>query len=313
MSTKLNSLGLNNLFVLITNKCNLECKHCYVSSSPKGVFGISNENIVEIAKQFHNIFGRQIITLSGGEVFMRKNLSNLVNDLVKFHNVFILTNGTLINEKTLSGFPLKSIAFRIGIDGISAITHDFIRGKGNYKKAIRGYEELRKYGFSENQIEIFYTAVPENLNDIKTIPFLAKELSIKRMIIEPVAIHGRASTFWDKTQVNGLDKFRNEFYSTIKETFDNTNWHYKKTEHNFKSLTIYSNGNVYPYTFVDEFDKKNGLLGNIFHETLEQIIDVDSYKNKILLKTMNYLKNCGNTTSSLRIYEQNLSEYVEFK
>jgi len=82
--------------------------------------------------------GAQVIIPFGGEPLIRKDIGAIIRAIKERNRYCILyTNGTYVEEKIEDLLPLDQLI--ISIDGDEA-THDNIRGKGAYKKAIKALE-----------------------------------------------------------------------------------------------------------------------------------------------------------------------------
>lgn len=133
--------SLRYLLLNITNKCNLACKHCYIGKSGDTDIGLHIfENAVS---QFENMGGLKLM-ISGGEPLMHSGFRELMEILPQYElRKVILSNGTLIGKKEakkLSGYVDE---VQVSIDGINS--HDLLRGRGSYKKAMRGIENLQGF------------------------------------------------------------------------------------------------------------------------------------------------------------------------
>ncbi|HOA07373.1 MAG TPA: radical SAM protein [Spirochaetota bacterium] len=109
--------------IIITDKCNLHCRHCCVSNL--GYHNFSYDKITKQIKKLYS-FGARILVISGGEPFVWHSKNKTVEDIVLFakrigfFRVVICTNGT---------FDLSSSAdyLWVSMDG-SEKTHNKIRG-----------------------------------------------------------------------------------------------------------------------------------------------------------------------------------------
>jgi sulfatase maturation enzyme AslB (radical SAM superfamily) len=302
---EVDSLALTNLFILVTNRCNLSCRHCYVSSSPQGMHGLSYEQILNACNDFEALFGRQRLTLSGGEYFARKDLFGGIDTLASIHNVFILTNGTLISKEIASRIRDLPVALRFGIDGVDAHTHDAMRGHGSFDRMRRGLEALLSNGIKASRIELFFTATPENLLDVPLMLEFAEHYSLERLVVEPIAVHGRAAETWSKTASNGVDQFRSDFdcliQSLARKGFDER-WAWRSLRTDFTTLTVYFDGRVFPFTPADALDEQLALLGNINHADLRGLLDPLSYRHKVLGKAMRHMRSAAATQGPFRFW-----------
>ena len=86
--------------IAITNRCNLRCRYCYHFESAGDVDGTSPTG--EWSRFFEDLNRCAVteVTLAGGEPFMREDLKEIINGIVKNRMRFaILSNGTLITDE----------------------------------------------------------------------------------------------------------------------------------------------------------------------------------------------------------------------
>lgn len=133
----------------ITNACNLNCVHCYqLGHSAKD--DLSLEDWRKIFNQYEDLAEKLHLAphfcISGGEPTLSP-LFPLI--LAELHSrwpaagISVLTNGTNLNDKILSYLIRYNIDVQISIDGPDSERHDYIRGPGNFKKAIKGLKALQ--------------------------------------------------------------------------------------------------------------------------------------------------------------------------
>jgi SynChlorMet cassette radical SAM/SPASM protein ScmE len=135
----------------LTGRCNLRCAYCFYADEMVGRRDVPTETWLAFFSELKSLAVRSA-TLSGGELFMRPDLWELIDGLVDARMRYgILTNGTLITEETIEAFRqggrrrrLDSI--QVSIDGSCAAVHDASRGAGSFEKAIRGLRRLKEAG-----------------------------------------------------------------------------------------------------------------------------------------------------------------------
>lgn len=133
--------SLRYILLNITNKCNLACRHCYLCRA--GAVEITLKTFEKAASQFEDMGGLKLM-ISGGEPFLHSGFFTLMEILQSYElRVVVLSNGTLIDEKTARKLANYVDEVQVSIDGTAS--HDFIRGKGSYEKAMRGISNLKKY------------------------------------------------------------------------------------------------------------------------------------------------------------------------
>ena len=147
--------SLDNLWFQVSGTiCNIACNHCFNNSSPtnrKFEF-LSLEECVGYLEESVQ-YGVKEYYFTGGEPFANKELLKILKKTLEYGPATVLTNGMLIIEdiaKSLSEIEKKSIyslEMRVSIDGHNAEMNDAIRGKGVFKKAMKGVELLYQNGF----------------------------------------------------------------------------------------------------------------------------------------------------------------------
>ena len=134
--------SLRYLLLNITNRCNLSCRHCYLGDPGKKDI---NAGILEKAvSQFDEMGGLKLM-ISGGEPLLHPAFQELMEMLNLYElRIVVLSNGTLIEEKTADKLSAYVDEVQVSIDGIHS--HDLLRGKGSFEKAMRGIKNLKMAG-----------------------------------------------------------------------------------------------------------------------------------------------------------------------
>jgi AdoMet-dependent heme synthase len=151
----INIENLDSLWFQVSGTiCNIECKHCFNNSSPLNRrFGFLKmeecEKYLEEAVQL----GVKEFYFTGGEPLANKEIYNIIEKAMQIGPVTILTNGTLVRPErakrlaTISNNSIYTLEIRVSIDGYTEEMNDAIRGKGVFKKAMRGVKLLYENGF----------------------------------------------------------------------------------------------------------------------------------------------------------------------
>lgn len=140
----------------ITEKCNMRCSHCYQANYySKNEMTLQELKVAadEIFRTLNKWKKKGRIALTGGEPLISPNLFPLAKYLEKsdeIQKIGILTNGTLINEKTIEN--IKAISklhyIQVSLDGAAPVTNDRIRGKDSFRKAINAIRLLNQNGIT---------------------------------------------------------------------------------------------------------------------------------------------------------------------
>lgn len=175
----------------VTNKCNLYCKHCGVSSTRDSEELTTQEflNLITDLVRF-KVFN---LNITGGEPFMRHDIFTILDFLSNLPLRFnINTNATLINEhisKRLSrNNRLDGIL--VSLDGSNPGIHDKLRGKGAFQATIKGLRALTAY--LKEKIGIFTVVTKYNFRDLENIAVLVKSFGIPSVQFEPLLPQGNA-------------------------------------------------------------------------------------------------------------------------
>ncbi len=136
----------------LTGRCNLRCAYCFYADEMVGRRDLPAERWLDFFRELDGLAVRSL-TLSGGELFLRPDLWELLDGIVAARMRYsILTNGTLLTEDVLAQLGQahrrrRLDVVQVSIDGSRAEIHDASRGKGSFEKAIRGLRLLRAAGF----------------------------------------------------------------------------------------------------------------------------------------------------------------------
>lgn len=133
--------------IQLTTRCNLECMHCLHSCGrDRHDKLISGQKWVEILRDLEANRMR-IVTLTGGELFTHPDIDTIIAPLHEMRMRFvILTNAMLITPERAKVLAHPNIALSISLDGNTAESHDFLRGKGAYQILMRKMELLASLG-----------------------------------------------------------------------------------------------------------------------------------------------------------------------
>jgi len=150
---------LNNLWFLLTGfMCNLKCRHCYLNCSQTNKTRniLSLDKIKTTLESVKNEKTQELqeIYLYGGEPFLHRDINNIIRQCLKYTNVTMVTNGTLINDKKAKFLRQieqdhdYELIFRISLDHYTEALNDEVRGRGSFRKTMSGVENLVNYGFN---------------------------------------------------------------------------------------------------------------------------------------------------------------------
>lgn len=198
-TAKLEALQLH-----LTQACNLRCKHCYFSSGKSFEDELTDEEYIDLVKSCGQI-GIVGLTITGGEPFLRRELLFEViqeANLQGIKNITLSTNGTLLTEDDAVLLKKYDVKTGISLDGATEQTHDYIRGKGVFNKAVNTLTILQEAGVHTT---IGWTLMKANIKEAEKILYLAKEKAVSGVNFNTVRIKGRARENIRDTEISTED------------------------------------------------------------------------------------------------------------
>jgi molybdenum cofactor biosynthesis enzyme MoaA len=135
--------------------CNIECKNCYIESSPKNdrlVYLTFEEVKSFIDEALDKNLGTNEIGFTGGEPFMNKDIMKMIDySLRKGLKVLVLSNAMkpMLNRiKELIKLNHSNLTIRVSIDHYQKEKHEEIRGKNTYDVMLQGLKWLNENNFN---------------------------------------------------------------------------------------------------------------------------------------------------------------------
>lgn len=160
--------------LFINNECNLRCKHCCIDKEKQQITK-SYEQIEEELKYSYNL-GSRFVDFEGGEPTLWKDNEKNINDLILLAKKigFFSTTVTTNAQNDFSWLNANSVW--VSIDGFEE-SHDLIRGKGSFAKAVENitkYGESGKKSLSINMVinKLNEKSVEQTINFAKQNPYI---------------------------------------------------------------------------------------------------------------------------------------------
>ncbi|MCC6623132.1 MAG: radical SAM protein [Deltaproteobacteria bacterium] len=135
---------------IATNACDLTCPHCYSRSGPRLDAELTTDEVKRLVIDELVALGCPSIVIAGGELFLRKDLPELIAYLAgRGLRWSMHTHGRLVPRfrELLAAHPPEMAA--VSVDGPPAV-HDRFRGRaGAFDDAMRAIATLREIGVAE--------------------------------------------------------------------------------------------------------------------------------------------------------------------
>ncbi|MCR1985097.1 radical SAM protein [Blautia coccoides] len=276
---------ISSISILITERCNLYCKHCAANSKKMNeVIDIPTDEMMSILSKVIEC-NPESITISGGEPLVRKDFKQIISFIRDNSSISIdlMTNATLINDD-LAKFLAKNVnVFDISMDGYDEKSCALIRGEGVFDKVINGIKLLQKYGANKialSMVDIHHSPYEQNM-----FKKLCKDLGVEA-VVRILSASGRAKENLDYLENKTVRKDINP--SDNKAVFPPK----KEMEDLLKActciagnrcFTIQADGNIVP---CDAFSCENIVIGNIRDiKNLSDFIQAEEYMKNVGIGT----------------------------
>ncbi|MBF0286088.1 MAG: heme d1 biosynthesis radical SAM protein NirJ [Magnetococcales bacterium] len=176
----------------LIRRCNLECLHCYSSSSGRHFDGeLTTVEVFGVLEDLRGL-GVPALILSGGEPLLRPDLFEIAKRAkgMGFH-LALSSNGVLIDA--VAAGRIRDAGFDyvgVSLDGAPA-RHDRMRGKaGAFGEALTGLSHLRQLGLNTG---IRFTQTSENVGDLPFLLELMRNEGIERFYLSHLNYSGRGA------------------------------------------------------------------------------------------------------------------------
>lgn len=182
----------------IEPRCNLKCKHCFVADTEYGCATTSLENGLSYLNKLHEL-GVRTVVFSTREPLLYDGLCRLIYEAKLLDmSVAIVTNGILLDDMELSRKLVESGVDEVfvSIEGITAASNDFIRGKGTLARVIRGLSNLERCTREGKKlVRLFIQMSINQLNmaEGSDMPEFFNVLPIDGLIISAIGASGNAA------------------------------------------------------------------------------------------------------------------------
>ncbi len=225
-------LGPEELHIELTYNCDSKCIMCdlwdYNKRTAKIGKELTKEEIGSLIKNSSYLKRVKTVVLSGGEPFLRKDITDICGIILKYLpdvSLTILTNGlnteVIINKtkEILRKYSPKSICLGSSLDGLGDI-HDYIRGK---KGAFLSLEETIKRCKSELpevNLALTFTLTPYNFKHLLPAKEFANKhkISFYAQFVVPKTIRGRFK--WTNSY---FKKITDDIYSILNSFIEEYN------------------------------------------------------------------------------------------
>ncbi|MHA1401538.1 MAG: radical SAM protein, partial [Candidatus Heimdallarchaeaceae archaeon] len=285
MENDLHKPILKDLHIRLTNKCNMECNHCYAYTDRYGVEELDFNILQSVIKQAISL-GCEEVSLTGGEPLLYSHIKEILDFLLELElEVKIETNGLLLDKLYRDiKEKIKRIKIMVSYDPPG------IRGAKQMERVFNNLKLLKDHNiaFSTQTIITKDTrdSLPKLLNDLMVVQakstrfFLNYDRINKGNSIEPMNYQTALEI---KAEIESYNQSFKVVFPGIFEncTSGNCGWGYERCE-------IMPNGDVTSCAPMNYYDY-SFKAGNIYQTDLDVIwLKSDHFKKIRALEQKEY-------------------------
>ncbi len=280
-------------YLSLSHKCTYRCKMCEVVKILNN-FELTTIEAKRIIDEIAALEKDSTLVITGGEALIRHDIFDIIDYAVnKGVKTELVSNGCLINADTakkIISSGLRNIA--ISLDGAREETHDSIREKGAFNKAVNALmmltEEKRK-NKTGPQVSVWTTIMRENVRELSDVIPLVSRIGVECLVYHPVIV---AQDDMQNTYQNAPFWLKGEDLEILEEQISRINEYREKNGliallHDpylwldyFKGSLSKKQWKCNPFVFInigpDGFVRSCGpAFGNIKELSLEEILNTN--------------------------------------
>lgn len=267
-----NESKITDISIILTNGCNLKCKHCISSCGELKRKDLSSDEIKKVIKWCTNKSIKEI-TLTGGEIFIRKDIKEILEYVRQNYQgkISVITNGTLITDEALAILIKNVDQIDLSMDGYDDESVSQIRGKGVFEKVINTIERLHEHNFRKISLSMVLTG--ENRKHVEEFKSLCAKYDVQELL-RVLSPGGRAEENFEELKDTEFEKLR-EIESDTKKN-DVSEYSFKCVCEKINSeLSIDENGKIYPCVLLQSKGFEIGSIDELETGHLKKLADTD--------------------------------------
>lgn len=263
------------LCLKLTEKCNSKCIHCDIWKQDRGNNELTTNEWLNAIDNIRKWTGPAYLVLTGGEIFLRKDATNIIRHASsKGMVVEALSNGLLLNKDLCEQIVLTNpYQFTMSLDGITPETHFSVRNvKGMHEKITEAVKDLHHFKTKYNskmRILLKMVIMKNNLHEVLQMADWVKEQGVSLLQVQPVeqSYGQREDLYWYKNSnlwINDIEKLKHviqgliarklsgyplnntiEYLESVFEYFSNPDEHMRQMQsHNLPGEEPLKSGNM---------------------------------------------------------------------
>lgn len=151
----------NNIYIYLTNNCNIRCKHCYMFSGDIIIDELPLDDWKRIIADFRNSGGNGI-TFTGGEVLVYKYFDEILEYAHSLGvSVTVLSNGILWTEERVNKDAEFIDEIQFSLDGYDRESYMSVRNYDGFENVMKAIELFSK---TKSKISVAVTPLYDDID-----------------------------------------------------------------------------------------------------------------------------------------------------
>ena len=186
---------IRKLYVEPTTDCNLNCLTCVRNAWQDPAANMERGTFERLMAQSESLPNLKSIIFGGiGEPLTHPEILDMLRlASERGLEITITTNGLLLDRAIASELiKLKLKRIVVSLDGVKPDTYEHVRGTTNTQvlENIRSFNDVRRsLGSLLPAVEIEFVALKSNVEELRDLPDLAKQLAATRLLVSNVLAH----------------------------------------------------------------------------------------------------------------------------
>ena len=262
----------SRMIIELTDKCNLNCIHCF-----------ANKKDVDLDyKEWRKIIQRSIdegidsISITGGEPLLYSSFFEIFNTINnKETKITLDTNGTCINDSNIKKLKKTFKLIRVSVYGYT--DEDCFKITKNklfkYKTVLNAIKLLSD---SNIKIQVNIPLFNENINYLDKIINDLIKYKIYEIVLIPILNIGKAKEMINLPNENIIKETFKKYKNTVNCKYRLFKWA------ECKHFLVRANGNVYLHPFYIDGKETDFYLGNIMEKSINELWEKVDKKYKVI-------------------------------
>jgi MoaA/NifB/PqqE/SkfB family radical SAM enzyme len=221
--TRVHYRRFHNIYLYITERCQLRCGHCYMGDRLERGLNLPFEKAAKIMSYCRRL-GGEYLTFLGGEPTLHRDLPRMVDLAIELGYVQVMINSNGLLERTIERIAPKKLHYiSFSLDGATPETHDRVRGDGTFVKTVNCIRKTVAAGYS---VRLLCTISQINLHEAEMVLDFADEVGVNMVNFHVFSEEGRGianSASWSLSPQEWIDFY--EHLETIKLHYRTSIWY----------------------------------------------------------------------------------------